>query len=95
MKHCIIVKWNETVTDKRAILPELEALFAKAADIPGVRGAKLVPNCVDRANRYDLAIAVDMDRDALPAWDESAVHHAWKDTYGARIAQKAIFDFEA
>lgn len=92
MLHHILVKWNDTVTDKAALAQEVCALFADAAKLPGVRGCQVRPNVVDRPNRYDLMIVVDMDREALPGWDACALHHAWKDGYGARIAQKAIFD---
>lgn len=49
---------------------------------------------IDRPNRYDLLILICMDKTALPAFDESEVHHVWKDTYTPFIAQKAIFDCE-
>ena len=94
MKHCIIVKWNETVTDKAALLSEVRALFSSATLVSGVTGTTVLENCIARENRYDLAIVLDMDRDALPVWDGSELHKKWKADYGERIASKAIFDFE-
>lgn len=35
-----------------------------------------------------------MTPDMLPAYDASELHHRWKETFGARIQQKAIFDYE-
>lgn len=94
MKHCILAKWNENVTDKAALLPPITALFGTVNTIPGVRGAEIYPCCIDRANRYDVMIVLDMDKEALPNWDASAVHHQWKGEYGALIKKKAIFDYE-
>ena len=53
MKHCILAKWNETVTDKAALLAQVRALYAAADAIPGVRGVTVHPCCIDRPNRYD------------------------------------------
>ena len=93
MKHHIIVKWNEGV-DKRAIADPVRELFSSCTEIEGVHGAEIIENCIERDNRYDLMIVVDMDKDALPAWDGSDVHKAWKSGYGEMIAKKAIFDCE-
>lgn len=94
MKHCILVKWNETVTDKAAIAEQAERVFAPVTGIPGVHGITLRKNIIDRPNRYDLLIEIDMEPEALNVYDDSAAHHAWKDGFGARIEKKAIFDFE-
>ena len=94
MKHYILAKWNEKVTDKAALLPPITALFSTAGTIPGVHGAQVYPCCVDRENRYDVMIVLDMDKDALSAWDASPLHHQWKDEYGALLEKKAIFDHE-
>ena len=94
MKHHIIVKYVPEVTDKKALLAEIKALYAGACDIPGVHGVEFKENCVARENRYDLMIVLDMDEAALPNWDASAIHHRWKDEYGHLVAKKAIFDCE-
>lgn len=94
MKHCILVKWNETVTDKAALLAQVRALYTAADDIPGVHSVTVHPCCIDRPNRYNLMIVLDMDREALPNWDASDIHHRWKDEYGGLLEQKAIFDYE-
>ena len=41
MKHCILAKWNENVTDKAALLPPIAALFSTADTIPGVHGVEI------------------------------------------------------
>ena len=94
MKHCILAKWNETVTDKAALLAQVRALYTAADDIPGVHGVTVHPCCIDRPNRYDLMIVLDMDKEALPNWDASDIHHRWKDEYGELLEKKAIFDYE-
>ncbi len=50
------------------------------------------PNVIDRPNRYDLLIRIDMDAEALPTYDSCETHHRWKDGYGHLVAKKAIFD---
>ena len=92
MRHHIIVKFNEQATDKAALLEEVTALFAESTSIPGVHGYSVHPNVVARSNRYDMMIIIYMDESALPAYDESAMHHRWKDNYGHLIEKKAIFD---
>ena len=92
MKHCIIVKYNDTVTDKAALLEEIKTLFAPCAHIPGVHGLLFCPTATDFPNRYDLMIALDMDREALEAFNASEVHHVWKRDYAKYLASKAIFD---
>lgn len=95
MKHCILAKYRAEVYPRReALLPRVREIFSAAADIPGVTGAEVFPNCVDRPNRYDVLIVLEMARDALATYDESAMHHRWKDEFGPLLEQKAIFDFE-
>lgn len=94
MKHHIIVKFTDEVADKPALCDELEALFAEALAVEGIRGVELKRNCVPRANRYDLMIVIELEANALPTWDECAVHKLWKSRYGSLVASKAIFDCE-
>ncbi|MDO4741167.1 MAG: hypothetical protein Q4A66_10900 [Eubacteriales bacterium] len=94
MKHHIIVKYTPDVTDKKALLEKIKALYSGAAQIPGVHGVEFKENCIARENRYDLMIVLDMDEAALPNWDASEIHHRWKDDYGCLVAKKAIFDCE-
>ena len=108
MKHCILAKFTpEAKAQRAALLPRIREIFSAAADIPGVHGAEVIPNCVDRDNRYDVLIRLDMDREALPlydvsampaaltAYDASAMHHRWKDEFTPLLEKKAIFDHES
>ncbi|MGN0970307.1 MAG: hypothetical protein ACI4OY_00005 [Aristaeellaceae bacterium] len=92
MLHHILVKWKEKPADPAALNREIEALFRQALTIPGVHRVDVIPNVVDRPNRYDLLIRLTMDPPALPAYDASEAHHRWKELYGPLIEQKAIFD---
>ena len=94
MKHHIIVKWNGNVVDKAEILEDVRKLYSNVSTIPGISGCEVIPNCVARDNRYDCMIIVHLEPDALPAWDESEIHHLWKKQYGDMIEKKAIFDCE-
>ena len=107
MKHCIIAKFNESAADKRAALAQVRALFAGAEGrdvtvilfagaepVEGVRGITIHENCVARDNRYDLMIVVEMEKAALPNWDDSRIHHQWKEQFGGLLEKKAIFDYE-
>ena len=94
MKHHILVKFVEG-TDVKALLDPVREIFAETLAIPGIHGLELKPSNSDRPNRYDLMIVLDMDQEALPAYDVSAPHLRWKTEYGGRIAKKAIFDCDA
>ena len=88
MQHCILVKWTPDAGDKDALAKEAEAIFAQATALTIRR------NVINRPNRYDLLIELTMTPEMLPAYDASEPHHRWKETFGARIQQKAIFDYE-
>ena len=94
MKHHILANFSENVGDRSALLLEIQKLFASGAEIEGVHSYTVLPNCIDRANRYDVMIIVEMDKNALPNWDGSKLHHDWKEQFGTFLANKAIFDCE-
>ncbi len=91
MKHHILVKFTEG-TDYRALAEPIRGIFAQTLSIPGVRAAEIRLSNSDRPNRYDMMIVMDMDKEALGAYDVSEPHLRWKAEYGDRIAKKAIFD---
>ena len=91
MKHHIIVKFTEG-TDVRALAEPVRGIFEETLSIPGIHAVDIKLSNSDRANRYDLMIVLDMDREALAAYDVSEPHIRWKTEYGDRVAQKAIFD---
>lgn len=94
MKHLILVKWKETVDNAPQLRDEAEALFRETLAIPGIHGVRAIPGLKTAANRYDLMIEMDMDMEALPAYNDSAAHKRWKADYSDRIEKKAIFDAE-
>lgn len=94
MKHHIIVKFSDQVTDKAALSERISKLYAQWHDYPFIKGCELLPNCVDRSNRYDLMIVLDIDRADLELWDNCRLHKSWKSEFGGDIGSKAIFDCE-
>lgn len=93
MKHYIIVKFTEG-TDVAALTEPVRSIFAETLAIPGIRGLEIKRSCSDRPNRYDLMIILDMEPEALAAYDVSEPHLRWKSEYGDCVAKKAIFDCE-
>lgn len=96
MKHCILVKYNADVdaAKKEKLLPEIKELFSGLSAIEGIHGVEVIPNVVDRLNRYDLLIRIDMEKETLPVYDDSEPHHIWKRDYACYLEKKAIFDYE-
>ena len=94
MKHYIIGKFKPEITDKAAQYARIAEMFAGADQIPGVYSAQVFPNCIDRDNRFDVMIVLNMENDALSAWDSSDLHRRWKATFGELLEKKAIFDHE-
>ncbi|MDO5702106.1 MAG: Dabb family protein [Lachnospiraceae bacterium] len=93
MKHYIIAKFKEG-TDVRSLTGPVRSIFEETLEIPGIHSLDVRPSCSDRPNRYDLMIVINMDPEALPAYDASEPHHRWKEQYGGMIEKKAIFDCE-
>ena len=91
MRHYIIGKWNEGV-DKQAVLAPVKEIFDRTLEIPGIRAVNVLPCCIDRPNRYDIMIEIEMDPEALAAYDKSAPHKEWKERYGSLLSAKTIFD---
>lgn len=93
MKHYILAKFTPG-TDVQALVEPVRAIFAETLRIPGIHGLELKSSCSSRPNRYDLMIVLDMDREALPAYDVCEPHQRWKTEYGPITESKAIFDCE-
>ena len=91
MKHYIIVKFIKD-TDFRALENPVRSIFEETLSIRGIHGVDIKLSNSDRDNRYDMMIVMDMDKEALPAYDVSEPHIRWKTEYGDRVAKKAIFD---
>ena len=91
MQHYIIVKFK----DKTAVdADRITEIFSAASSITGVQGAKVHWNCIDRDNRWDMMIEIEMKKEALPVYDASKMHHDWKEEFTDCIEKKAIFDCE-
>ena len=95
IKHFIIVKWNSLVCDKKALLPDIQSIFDKLLVYKEVKFVKISENVIDRSNRYDLMICIEMEKEFLSTYDQSEPHHEWKEKYGKFVENKAIFDSEA
>ena len=92
MQHYIIGKFNDSVTNKAAVIEEITKLYTGAEAVSGIHSVKVLPNVTPRPNRYDVMIILDMEAEALNAWDACEVHHIWKENYGPMLEKKCIFD---
>ena len=92
MKHCILVKFIKSF-DWQSELSKIATIF-DSININGVHKTEYLVNCIDRENRYDLLIRIDMEKEALEKYDMSENHHIWKKSYSKYIEKKAIFDYE-
>lgn len=92
MKHCILVKFIKSF-DWQSELSKIATIF-DSINIKGVHKTEYLVNCIDRDNRYDLLIRIDMEKEALEKYDMSENHHIWKESYSKYIEKKAIFDYE-
>ena len=93
MKHYIIIK-----TGDPAAAPDLaakaEEIFPKTLAIPGINSVEVHRSCSDIPNRFDLMIIIDMEPEALSAYDVSEPHQEWKKICDPLLGYKAIFDCE-
>lgn len=92
MKHCVLVKFIKSF-DWQSELSKIATIF-DSININGVHKTEYLVNCIDRENRYDLLIRIDMEKEALEKYDMSENHHIWKESYSKYIEKKAIFDYE-
>lgn len=92
MKHYIIVKWNDKVTDKDAFAQRADEIYAASAAIPGVDGYRILKSNSDRKNRFDLMVEMTLSAEGLAAYDQSDMHKLWKSEMGKYFEAKAIFD---
>lgn len=92
MKHCILVKFIKGYNYLNE-LDNIKQLF-NSIKIKGLNFVEYKTNCINRDNRYDLLIRIDITKDALSIYDDCKEHHQWKDIYSKYIEKKAIFDYE-
>ena len=93
MKHYILAKLVDGC-EAAPLMEPVTALFEETLAIPGIHAVKVKPCCIDRPNRYDLMIEIEMEREALEAYDNCEPHKRWKKDYGHLLEAKAIFDSE-
>ncbi len=96
MKHCIIVKFIPEVNKKieKSFMEQLQELFDSCKEIDGIHDVKIYKNIVDRDNRADIMISIDMEKTALEDFDKSEAHFMWKKEYARFIDTKTIFDYD-
>ena len=95
MQHHVIVKFNEKVKDEIALADEIVLLFkGMEGTVPGVHKVSPHKNCINMSNRYDLMIIVDMEKEALEAYSNSAIHDKWINEYPQFLESKVIMDYE-
>ncbi len=92
MKHYIIVKFNDQVSDKVGIVEDIIKLFDEAKKIDGITSVEVHVSNMDLPNRHDLMIWMDLTPEALKTFDNSEIHKQWKSQYGRYILNKTIFD---
>ncbi len=94
MKHLIIAKYQDAVSDKDEMFRRISELFSTWTEYPFISGCRVIRNCIDRPNRYDVIIAVDLAPEDLTLWDSCELHRQWKSVFGEVLQAKAIFDAE-
>lgn len=95
LKHYIIVKYIPEVTQERKaqLLQEIKQLFEHLLELDGIYAVDVCPNVIDRHNRYDLMIEIEMEDEAtLCRYDDCIWHHQWKEQFGYLVEKKTIFD---
>lgn len=94
MKHYIIVKFNSDGKAYENLCSEIRKLFQGSLEIQGVHSVAFHTSVMDLPNRYDLMICMEMEKEALPLFDGSEIHAAWKKNFSGYLESKAIFDCE-
>lgn len=94
MKHNIIVKFSKDAPSVENMLPRINEIFSGVLEVDGVESFCVFRNCINRDNRYDIMIQIDMSRESLENYDHCQAHIIWKEEFSAYIEKKAIFDFE-
>lgn len=96
MRHHILAKYNQEVKpeQKDQLAEEILRLFENTKSIAGIHQVEVHKNCVDRENRYDIMIVIEMEKSVLEEYDRCEWHKKWKEEYGRLLEKKAIFDCE-
>lgn len=94
MKHYIIAKFNNKVANKVQTIKEAKELFEPLTEMEGIESVKVWSNLIDRPNRYDIMIEIEMRSKTLATYDACEIHKKWKTEYGKLLEGKVIFDKE-
>ena len=93
MRHFIIIKLKDRST-RSEIAEKARAIFERTLQIDGVESVEVHENCVDRPNRYDIMIEMNMRPEVLPVYDASEPHLEWKRFCDPLLEKKTVFDCE-
>lgn len=93
MNHLIIVKLKRNVTNMDEIIQQIEKLFEKSLELDGIHNIKIHKNIMKFPNRYDFMIDIEMEEESLKLFDNSKIHHIWKEKYSHYLEDKIIFDY--
>lgn len=96
MRHHILAKYNQEVKpeQKDQLAEDILHLFENTKSISGIHQVEVHKNCINRENRYDILIVIDMEKTSLEEYDQCVWHKQWKEEYGKLLEKKAIFDCE-
>lgn len=92
MIHYIIIKFIDTVSNKEELSNQINELFLRSYGITGIHQVEVFSSCIDKANRYDLMIKMELEPEALEDFDSSVIHQTWKEKFEKYLAAKTIFD---
>ncbi len=93
MRHYIIIKLKDR-SQKSEVAQNARSIFERTLAIEGVNSVSVYENCVDRPNRYDVMIEMEMQPEALALYDPSDAHMEWKRYCDPLLEAKAVFDCE-
>ena len=93
MRHFIIIKLKDRDT-RPEIAEKARAIFERTLLIDGVDSVEVYENCVDRPNRFDIMIEINMRPEVLPVYDASEAHQDWKRFCDPLLEKKTVFDCE-
>ena len=93
MRHYIIIKLKDRTT-KNEVAQKARSIFEKTLEIEGVQNVNVYETCVDRPNRYDVMIEMEMQPEALALYDPSDAHMEWKRYCDPLLEAKTVFDCE-
>ncbi|MCF0150329.1 MAG: hypothetical protein HUJ80_02855 [Firmicutes bacterium] len=94
MKHLVMVKWNETVADKKALQQEVYELWCRALENKEIRKIDMHVNLLNKPNRYDVMYVVELEPQDMDVWADCQPHQIWKTDYAKYVESKAIIDLD-